>query len=148
MNGDAEGETGDRTLIPSVSFSECPIKLCAGILGKKWTMLILRDIGIRNIQRFNRLLESIPGITPRMLSMRLRELEQGGYIERLERSNVLVRWTLTEKGGDTLPILMSFIAFGSKWHAGKVFADKTPRTLKELYPGPRAREVIEKYTRA
>jgi DNA-binding HxlR family transcriptional regulator len=149
IDGEAEvGETRDRALIPSVSFSECPIKLCAGLLGKKWTMLILRDIGIRNIQRFNRLLESIPGITPRMLSMRLRELEQEGYIERLEKSNVLVRWTLTEKGKDTLPILMSFIAFGSKWHAGKVFADKTPRTLRELYPDPRAREIIEKYTLA
>jgi DNA-binding HxlR family transcriptional regulator len=148
IDGDVETEMRDRTLIPTVSFRNCPIKLCAGLLGKKWTMLILRDIGIRNIQRFNRLLESIPGITPRMLSMRLRELEQEGYIERLEESNVLVRWTLTEKGRDTLPILMSFIAFGSKWHASEVFADKTPRTLRELYPDPRAREVIERYTRA
>jgi DNA-binding HxlR family transcriptional regulator len=96
----------DRTLIPSVRFSRCPIKLCAGILGKKWTMLIFRGIGIRNIQRFNRLLESIPCITPRMLSMRLRELEQEGYIERPEKSNVLVRWTLTEKKGGT-PFLSS-----------------------------------------
>jgi DNA-binding HxlR family transcriptional regulator len=112
-------------------------------------MLILRDIGMRNIQRFNRLLVSVGGITPRVLSQRLRELEQEGYIECIEkRSPMLVRWGLTEKGKDTLPILMSFIAFGSKWYADEVFEDKKPRTLSDLFKTPQAREVIERYARA
>ncbi|HZY46638.1 MAG TPA: helix-turn-helix domain-containing protein, partial [Candidatus Bathyarchaeia archaeon] len=65
-----------RLVLLKVKFAHCPIKTSLGILGKKWTMLLLRDIGFRHIDRFNRLLESIPGITPRVLSMRLKELEE------------------------------------------------------------------------
>jgi DNA-binding HxlR family transcriptional regulator len=140
-------EDARNPLLPSVSFVKCPIYLAAGILGKKWTMLILRDIGMRKIQRFNRLLEHIPGITPRVLSQRLKELEEEGFIECVERRGPkLVRWDLTEKGVDTLPILMSFIAFGSKWYADSAFQDKKPRTLRQIYKTPEAREIIEKYS--
>jgi DNA-binding HxlR family transcriptional regulator len=68
-------------------------------------MLIIRDIGVYKITRFNRLLESIPGLTPRVLSMRLKELEKEGFIECAEekRSPMIVQWRLTEKGKDTLP---------------------------------------------
>ena len=147
--GHVEGLRTENPLIPTVRFANCPIKVSAGLLGKKWTMLIIRDIGFRNIDRFNRLLESVRGITPRVLSQRLRELEEEGYIERVEeRPPVFVHWGLTEKGKDTLPILMGFIAFGSKWYADEVFEDKRPREMRELYPSPEAREeVIERYAR-
>lgn len=116
-------------------FARCPIKATLGVLGRKWTMLILRDIGFRKIDRFNRLLESINGLTPRVLSMRLKELEDTGYIKCIENrdSPMVVRWGLTEKGVDVLPILMQFIGFGSKWLADEVFNDKRPRTLDELF---------------
>jgi hypothetical protein len=39
------------------------------------------------IDRFNRLLESIKGITPRVLSMRLKELGKEGYIECFEKKS-------------------------------------------------------------
>jgi len=79
--------------LPKVEFVECPIKSTLGVLGKKWTMLILRDIGFRRIDRFNKLLESVPGLTPRVLSKRLKELEQDGYIECIEyqKSPMIVR---------------------------------------------------------
>jgi DNA-binding HxlR family transcriptional regulator len=132
------------TLLPQVRFIECPIRISLGVLGKKWTMLIIRDIGFRRIERFNRLLESIPGLTPRVLSMRLKELEAEGLIECSEekRSPMMVLWRLTEKGKDTLPILMQIVAFGSKWHADMVFEDKMPRKLNDIFPQPEAREII------
>ena len=136
-------------LHPSVKFVQCPIQtVTLGVLGRKWTGLILRDIGFRKIDRFNRLLESIPGLTPRVLSMRLKELHEEGVIERIETHNspMVVRWALTEKGRDTLPILMRLIAFGSKWYPDVVFEDKIPRTLNELFPGPEARQIINGYT--
>ena len=118
-----EGElvtNNDNGMIqPQVRFIECPIKTAQGVLGKKWTILIIRDIGLNKIGRFNRLLESIPGITPRVLSMRLKELEKEGYIECEEekKSPMMVLWRLTEKGKDTIPILMQMVAFSSKWHS-------------------------------
>jgi DNA-binding HxlR family transcriptional regulator len=132
---------------PQVEFVSCPIRTSLGVLGKKWTILILRDIGFLRINRFNRILESIKGLTPRVLSMRLKELEKEGFIECSEekRSPMMVRWELTEKGKDTMPILMQLTAFGSKWYSDVVFEDKKPRMLKEIFPQPIARDIIKGY---
>ena len=59
-------------ILPQVRFIKCPIKTSLGVLGKKWTILIIRDIGFRKIERFNRILESMPGLTLRLLSMRVK----------------------------------------------------------------------------
>lgn len=134
----------DGMLLPQVRFVRCPIKTSLGVLGKKWTMLIIRDIGFLKINRFNRILESIAGLTPRVLSMRLKELKKEGFIECTEekRLPMMVLWSLTRKGKDTMPILMQLTAFGSKWYSNVVFEDKMPRTLKEIFPQPEAREII------
>jgi DNA-binding HxlR family transcriptional regulator len=131
-------------LLPGVKVAQCPINASLGVLGKKWTLLILRDIGILGVDRFNRILDSTPGLTPRVLSMRLKELEKEGFIKCIEKEKppmVVVRWALTEKGRDILPILLQYTAFGSKWHADVVFEDKTPRKLNELFV-PKAMKII------
>ncbi|HZY46668.1 MAG TPA: helix-turn-helix domain-containing protein, partial [Candidatus Bathyarchaeia archaeon] len=140
----SESLDASRLVLLKVKFANCPIKTSLGILGKKWTMLLLRDIGFRHIDRFNRLLESIPGITPRVLSMRLKELEEEGFIKCVEQkdSPKIVRWALTEKGVDTLPILMRLIAFGSKWYPQETFEDGKRRTFKEIFR-PGALETLE-----
>lgn len=51
-------------ILPQVSFINCPIKTSLGVSGKSWTILIIRDIGFRKIERSNRLLESMPGPPP------------------------------------------------------------------------------------
>ena len=134
---------------PQVKFVNCPIRTSLGILGKKWTILIIRDISVRKINRFNRILESIPGLTPRVLSMRLKELEKEGLIECIEKKKsplpMMVLWRLTEKGKDTLPILMQMVAFSSKWYADVIFEDKRPRKFSEIFPQPEAREMIMNY---
>src|SRR2546428_13591417 len=81
-------------------------------------------------------IKSIPGITPRVLSMRLRELETAQMIAKIteRKSPRLVRWNLTEKGWDILPVLMSYVAFGSKWFAPTVFEDGEPREIRKIYP--------------
>ena len=134
----------EKAIWPQVKFVQCPIRTSLGVLGKKWTMLILRDIGFLKIVRFNRILESISGLTPRVLSMRLRELEEEGFIEREggKREPIEVVWKLTEKGRDTMSILIQLTAFGSKWHADVVFKDKRPRSLNEIFPQPEARRIM------
>ena len=131
-------------LLPGVNFAQCPIRASLGVLGKKWALLVLRDIGILGVDRFNRILDSSPGLTPGVLSMRLRELEKEGFIECIEKekSPMVVRWALTEKGRDILPILLQYTAFGSKWHADVVFEDRTPRKLNEVFR-PKAIKIIQ-----
>lgn len=130
--------------MPKVIPLECPIHVSSRVLGRKWAMLVLRDIGFRRIDRFTRLLESIPGLTPRVLSMRLKELESDEYIKKVnsKTSFAATRWELTEKGIDSLQILIMVIAFGSKWHADEVFYDKKPRKLDELFR-PEALELMQ-----
>ncbi len=143
-----ESSCDESPLWPQVKFVKCPIRTSLGILGKKWTLLIIRDIGVLKINRFNRILESIQGLTPRVLSMRLKELEKEDFIECIEdkRSPMMVQWQLTAKGKDTLPLLMQLTAFGSKWYSNIVFEDKRPRTLKEIFPQREARKIIMGYT--
>ena len=137
-------------LQPGVRFQQCPIKASMGVFGRKWTTLILRDIGFRKIDRFNHLLDSVPGLTPRVLSMRLKELERDGIIQKIEdeSSSMILRWTLTQKGEDALPILIRLMAFGAKWYAKDVFEDKVPRSLNEIFTRPEAQEIVQRLYQA
>jgi len=128
--------TKGTPMVPAAPLVSCPIATSLGVLGKKWALLVIRDIAMRRTERFSELLGTIPGITPRVLSMRLKELEQAGIIRKVaqKRSPRLVRWNLTEMGWDALPILMSYVAFGSKWYSKTVFADKRPRDVSAIYP--------------
>jgi DNA-binding HxlR family transcriptional regulator len=137
-------EPSEKPLLPAVQMKACPIESSLGVLGRKWTFLILRDIGFAKTERFNQMLQITPGLTPRVLSMRLRQLEKTGFIKRIEenKSPKVVRWALTEKGKDTLPIMMKLVEFGAKWNANMVFEDKKPRTLRQLFPQKAALQYI------
>jgi len=115
-------------------FAECPVSVSLGVLGKKWALVVLRDIGIYKKDRFNMLLKSLPGISPRVLATRLKQLEQIGLIAKVEERKApsLVRWALTKKGIDIIPIIMMIAAYGSKYYADVVFSDGQPRRLREL----------------
>jgi DNA-binding HxlR family transcriptional regulator len=78
----------------------CPVQASLGILGRKWTLLILRSVAFLKTKRFNKILQAVPGLTPRVLSMRLSELEKHGFIKRINGHNSPneVHWMPTEKG--------------------------------------------------
>ena len=133
----AQSPGDDRPFVPAVKLLACPLLVTMGVLGKKWTLLILRDIALLKINRFNQIRRSIPGLTPRVLTLRLHELEAFGLIEAVvvKESPRVIGWVLTKKGKDTIPIMMSIMAFGIKWYADEIFEDHKPRTMNELYPG-------------
>ena len=112
-------------------FAARPIKPDLGVLGRKWALLILADIGLRRVDRFSGLLRSNPKLNSRILSRRLRELEESGMIRRLKKNRApgLVRWIMTEKGMDILPAIIRLIAFGARWNAENPFHGKPPRRL-------------------
>ncbi len=116
-----------------VAFSRCPVQETLGVLGKKWALIILRNIAIYKIQRFNEILKFTPGLNRRTLSMRLDELRDEGIIEVAEKGKNFARWEVTQKGQDVLPILMSILNYGIKWHADRVFPDKKARKLDDIF---------------
>ena len=97
---------------------QCPVGMDLAALGKKWTFHILRNIGMLRIDRFNQILRSLPGLTPRVLIMRLNELEKCGLIRSIviQEGPKFVRWILTEKGNDTIPILVGYGSYVRKWY--------------------------------
>jgi DNA-binding HxlR family transcriptional regulator len=126
-----------------VSFESCPVEASLGVLGRKWALLVLRDVGLFHAQRFNEILRATPGLTKRTLSLRLHELEREGFIYRAENDPKYVRWELTQKGRDVLPVLMTLVQFGAKWHAERVFADKRSRPLTEIFDEAYIQKVLE-----
>ena len=51
-------------LTPVVPIANCPIATSLGVLGRKWTILILRDMTMMKTERFSEILKATPGLTP------------------------------------------------------------------------------------
>ena len=94
----------------------CPVCRTADIVCAKWTLLIVRDLS-EGRSRFCELERALSGISPRTLSLRLRDLEQEGVVERQTFSEVppRVEYALTEKGRALLPLIEDMRSFGEQW---------------------------------
>jgi DNA-binding HxlR family transcriptional regulator len=106
----------------------CPIETTFKIIGKRWTVLIIREI-LRGNAQFNRFMENITGISPKVLTERLRELEQFGIIKRRIVSDypVRVEYSLTDLGRGLEPVLLSAASFSMKHMPRTVFKDGRSR---------------------
>ncbi|MCS6956972.1 MAG: helix-turn-helix domain-containing protein [Aquificaceae bacterium] len=79
--------------------SACPAELAIQLLSGKWKLYILKNL-MEDKKRFSQLQKAIPGITQRMLSKQLRELEACGLIKRTVYPVVppMVEYELTDIG--------------------------------------------------
>jgi DNA-binding HxlR family transcriptional regulator len=109
----------------------CPIETTFRVIGKRWTVLIIREFLMGHTQ-FNRLIENIKGITPKVLTERLRELEQLGIVKRRIISDypIRVEYSLTDAGRGLEPVLLSAASFSMKYMPKDVFKDGKPRTFE------------------
>lgn len=106
----------------------CPVCRTADIVCAKWTLLIVRDLS-EGRSRFCELERALSGISPRTLSLRLRDLEHEGVLERQTFSEVppRVEYSLTAKGRALLPLIEDMRSFGEQWLDASC-ADATTRT--------------------
>lgn len=91
-----------------------------GIIGNKWTALILRDL-YDGPKRFGELEKSLHGISPRTLSQRLDDLEHCDIITKKSFNEIPphTEYALTKKGQDLTPVLQQMAAWGDKYYAAK-----------------------------
>lgn len=116
----------------------CPIDTTFRLVGKKFTILIIREM-MRDKTRFNQFLDSIEGINPKILSARLKEMEKSGLIRRKVYSTetpVRIGYFLTEKGSALKSILDQMAIFSIRHCANKIFKDRKPRTLERDLESP------------
>jgi len=97
-------------------YTSCPVEYTASILSNKWKCLILRDL-LTGTKRFNELNKSIIGISAKVLTENLRELENDGIIKRKTYAVVppKVEYSLSPKGEELKPIIDLMKEFGNKY---------------------------------
>lgn len=86
------------------------------LIGRRWTGAILRAL-ITGRTRFNDIASTIPGLSDRLLSERLKELESEGIVTRTVTPSTPVRidYTLTEMGAALLPVVEAVATWAETW---------------------------------
>jgi DNA-binding HxlR family transcriptional regulator len=109
----------DRLNKVSCSSYRCEIEVTLEILSGKWKALIIWNLSIHKVIRYNEFKRLIPGITQKMLSQQLKDLEQNGLVNRTVYHEVppMVEYSLNKIAEDLIPILAAM----DKW--GKYFVD-------------------------
>src|ERR1700738_1011707 len=100
---------------PGVDYS-APFQRAIELIGKRWTGAVVRAL-MPAPARFNQLLMGIPGISDRVLTERLRELETEGIVERLVDPGppVRVSYRLTSRGEALEPVLAAVSDWAEGW---------------------------------
>ena len=97
---------------------ECPVATAVSLIGGKWKLLIIRNLLVRP-WRFNELHKSLDGISQKVLTESLRQMEADGIITRTVFPEVppRVEYALSELGESMRPILDSMQAWGNSYKA-------------------------------
>lgn len=98
------------------TITNCPVEYTASLIGNKWKIIILRDL-LTGTKRYNELTRSVVGISAKVLTENLRDLERDGIVKRKVYPVVppKVEYSLTEKGKDLKDVLESMRSFGLKY---------------------------------
>ena len=94
----------------------CPVEATVDIIGGKWKSVILFHL-MSGKKRFGELRRLLPGVTQRMLTLQLRELEEDGIITRYVYREVppKVEYSLTDFGKSLEPILIQMRDWGARY---------------------------------
>jgi DNA-binding HxlR family transcriptional regulator len=84
----------------------CPIQRTMAMIADKWKVIVIYNLGQRTM-RFGELQRALEGITPKVLTRQLRDLEGDGLVSRRVHAEIppRVEYSLTPLGRELLPIL-------------------------------------------
>ena len=117
------GENGEYCPIYGIKcgsdIERCPVYRTFRIIGRKWALQILQEFFVNNgVRRFNEIQKSLKWITPRVMSKRLKEMEDEELITRRvfsDKSPIRVEYTLTDKGRGLEGVIQTAIKWGKEW---------------------------------
>ena len=98
----------------------CPVEITMELIGDKWKILIIRDL-LTGTKRFGELRKSLDGISQKVLTNNLRDMEKSGLIHREVFAEVppRVEYSLTQTGWSLKPILDSMVLWGNNYREMK-----------------------------
>ena len=117
------GDSAEVTNIMDVS-SFCPLyRRAIEIIGRRWTGAIIRCLLAGKV-RFSEIRASVPGLSDRLLSERLKELEGEGVVERLvlHQTPVRIEYRLTPKGEALATVVQAVSVWAEEWLAPQPLA--------------------------
>jgi DNA-binding HxlR family transcriptional regulator len=93
----------------------CALAKALDVVGDRWTLLIVRELGVRGASRYTDLRNGLPGIATNMLADRLREMEKAGIVRREEAPPPVATtlFSLTERGEELMPVLFALGQWGT-----------------------------------
>jgi DNA-binding HxlR family transcriptional regulator len=93
----------------------CPVEVALGFIGGKWKGILLYHL-LEGTLRFNAIRRRMPGVTQRMLTTQLRELEADGLIVRVVYAEVppRVEYSLSVRGRTLEPVIMALKLWGEQ----------------------------------
>ncbi|MGN7818611.1 winged helix-turn-helix transcriptional regulator [Chitinophaga sp. 22536] len=94
----------------------CPVDVTLGFIGGKWKLLILSHLHWQEQSSYAKLRENLPGISEKMLSQQLKELERDLLVTKniVSHKPYRVHYTLSEEGRSLAPLY----EFMSGWGVG------------------------------
>ena len=103
-------------MISNKKILDCPVATTINLIGNKWKLLIIRDL-LASTRRFGELRKNLEGISQRVLTQNLRELENDGLIKRKVYAEVppRVEYSLNELGSSLLPIISTMADWGNNY---------------------------------
>lgn len=101
----------DKKMLPA-----CPVEVTVSLIGSKWKILIIRDL-LEGTKRFGELKKSVTGITQKVLTSNLRDMENDELVSRTVYPEVppRVEYELTENGRSLKPIIDSLYVWGEDY---------------------------------
>lgn len=106
----------------------CGVAVALSLIGGKWKGVILWHLTFKTL-RFSQLRRRLHGVTQKMLTQQLRELEKDGLIHRKVYAEVppRVEYSLTERGASLQPMLQQMCDWGRAYHDNDVRSKDTDR---------------------
>ena len=97
----------------------CPVETCVRLIGSKWRLLIMRDLLLNKTMRFKELQRSVGGISQKVLTSNLRDMEEAGLVIRRVYPEVPphVEYSLTGTGESLRPITDAMWTWGEGYQA-------------------------------
>ena len=116
---------------------ECPVKIAAQIIEGKWTTLVIREL-LGGKKRFSHIQRALSGISPKVLTTRLRMLEHHQLVSRTVFPTIppTTEYELTPIGRKLEKVLTEMAAFGNELKnqtpgVGVAHSDSDPLTLQK-----------------